>query len=408
MFIFEVKKKEWNKMLFIFMQNLYINLFLFYMFVFLFIGCNRQPSTENNKENEKYFANSDERSIKEKKEHLGIDVTVEHIRHPLYSDFDMDYNFCFKLDKQDYYDLWIEPTSTYYDNYIDGNRMEINDYQPIQNEYPILGCYLVNNTDFPLNIDKLVLDVSESEKDPLPYLYIYTSTSHSLSFSNENWENWGNAILEYKILKKNEVFEGEYNKKIEIPYFEDDYDINFIDDLIEMGYDVTTISKEIGKAVNSIKESGIWIEITDNNFEKWKVLFNPFEIGKYDEVGNVSKEDMYYGFARIFGQLSFANYPFNVKFKGRIILSTSTEYGAPDDIDDHFDVSLKPVGNNYVLRFPYVTSIAPGGNERINLRLKCPRSAIHHFKIKVENSNDIDISSKNIHLHYIKPRHGDI
>lgn len=77
-------------------------------------------------------------------------------------------------------------------------------------------------------------------------------------------------------------------------------------------------------------------------------------------------------------------------------------------MDDYFDVCLKPVENDYVLQFPYVTSIVPGGNERINLRLKCSRSAIHHFKLKVVNSNDLDISSKNIHLHYIIPRLGDL
>ncbi len=397
--------------LFTLLQSTYIKLYMLYLSVFLIIGCNGQTSTGSNVEDEGYLAHSEETIFEDNKEHLDVDVTVEHIHHPLYSDFNLDYNFSFKLDKQDNYDLWIEPTSTYYDNYIYGNRIEIDDYfQDIRNEYPILGCYLVNNTDSPLNIDKLVLDVSESKKDSLPYLYMYTSESqmNSLSFTNENWENWGKAILEYKILKKNETFNGKYNKKIEIPYFEDDYDINFIDDLIKMGYDISAISKEIGKEETSIKESGIWTEIKDNNFEKWKLLFSPFEIGKYNEMGNGSEEDVYYGFARIFGQLSFAQYPHKIKFKGKIILSTSNEYGAPDDIDDHFDVNLKPVGNNYVLRFPYVTSIAPGGNERINLRLKCPRSAIHHFKIKVGNSNDLDISSKNIHLHYLKPRHGDI
>ena len=121
---------------------------------------------------------------------------------------------------------------------------------------------------------------------------------------------------------------------------------------------------------------------------------------------NVKKS--YYGFARIYGQLAFAQYPLTIKFNGIIYLSSSTEMGAPDDVDDRFDVSLKPIGNNYVLRYPYVTSIAPGGNERINLRLKCSRSAIHHFKIKAINSNNLDISSKDIHLHYLKPRHGEI
>ena len=146
-------------------------------------------------------------------------------------------------------------------------------------------------------------------------------------------------------------------------------------------------------------------------------MFSPFEIGvnetyEIDENGKATKsideEAKYFGFARIYGQLSFSQYPLTVKFKGIIPLSTSGEYGAENAVDDRFDVILKPIGNDYVLRFPYVTTIAPGGNERVNLRLKCKQSAIHHFKINAVNSNDLDISSKNIHLHYINPRHSEI
>ena len=381
-------------------QNPYIWLFLCSMFVFLFTDCHRRSPIEDN--------GNKKRTLTEK-EHHGIDVTVEHIQHPSY-----DYNFCFKLDKQDESDLWIEPTSTYYDKYISDEPMEIPACRPfIHNEYPILGCYIVNNTDSPMSIDRLVLEVSKSEKDPLPFLYIFTDEEYrnSLKLYNEGWENWGKANLEYRILKRNEVFDGKYNKKKEIPYFEDDYQINLINDLLEMGYDVTAISKATGEEEESIKESGIWVEILDKNYDEWQTLCSPVEIGKYvpdDDSDDTDEEINYYGFARIYGQLTFAHHPLKVNFKGIIYLSSSGGGGAGDEIDDSFDVDLKPVGNDYVLQFPYVTSIAPGGNERINLRLKCSRSAIHHFKIKVVNSNDLDISSKNIHLHYIIPRDGEI
>ena len=217
-------------------------------------------------------------------------------------------------------------------------------------------------------------------------------------------------------MKKGEKFDGKYNKNRVIPYFEDDYELDLIDDLIEMGYNLEAISKTLGEEIDNIK-NGFWIQIPEEKFEEWKRLFSPFEIGineteEIDENGKTIKsfdeEAKYYGFARIYGQLSFSKYPLTVKFKGKIPLSTSGEYGAGNDIDDRFDVTLKPIGNDYLLCFPYVTTIAPGGNERINLRLKCEQSAIHHFKIKAVNSNDLDISSKNIHLHYIKPRHSEI
>lgn len=394
------------------MQKSYKGLFFCVLFISLCMSCRQQPKDQ---------VRSEENEVEDGKEHLGIDVTVEHTPYP--EDF-YEYGFCFKLDRQDESDLWVEPTSDYYDEYISGECMDLDvdwggySYNDIRNEYPIIGCHIVNNSDMTLSIDRLELNVSKSEEDPFPYVHIYTSDNmmNSICFTNESWTNWGKATLKYKILKKGEKFDGKYNKNRVIPYFEDDYELDLIDDLIEMGYNLEAISKTLGEEIDNIK-NGFWIQIPEEKFEEWKRLFSPFEIGineteEIDENGKTIKsfdeEAKYYGFARIYGQLSFSKYPLTVKFKGKIPLSTSGEYGAGNDIDDHFDVTLKPIGNDYVLRFPYVTTIAPGGNERINLRLKCEQSAIHHFKIKAVNSNDLDISSKNVHLHYIKPRHSEI
>ena len=403
--------------------NSFMRLLLCILFVFLCIGCRQQQPMAGNADDEKSQVQSEENEAEEEGEgRLSIDVTVEHTPYP--EDF-LKYDFCFKLGKQDKSDLWIEPTSRYYDDYISGECMDLDvDWggdknEEIRNEYPIIGCHIVNNTDLPLSIDRLELIVSKSEEDPFPYVHIYTSDNlmNSICFTNENWTNWGKATLKYKILKKGEQFDGKYNKKREIPFFEDYYELNLIDDLTEMGYNLEAISKTLGEEKDNIKD-GFWVQIPEEKFEEWKNLFSPFEIGvneiaeEIDENGKTTEtfdeEAKYYGFARIYGQLSFSRYPLTVKFKGKIPLSTSGEYGAGNDVDDRFDVTLKPIGTDYVLRFPYVTSIAPGGNERVNLRLKCKRSAIHHFKIKAINSNELDISSKNIHLHYIKPRHSEI
>ena len=100
------------------LQNPYVWLFMCSMFVFLFTDCHRQPSSENNENKKRTFS---------EKEHPGIDVTVEHIQRP-----SSEYDFCFKLDKQDESDLWIEPTSTYYDKYLSDERMDILDLLPVQ------------------------------------------------------------------------------------------------------------------------------------------------------------------------------------------------------------------------------------------------------------------------------------
>ena len=127
-------------------------------------------------------------------------------------------------------------------------------------------------------------------------MYIATEEAYSnqLAIANESWKDWGSATLRYKILRKGESFDGNYDKSTTINYKDGIQRIDFTDDLINMGYDYFLLAE------NVMSEGGNYINlnIDDENLENCKDYFNPFEIGSI--YGN-----SYGGFARIHASLKF-------------------------------------------------------------------------------------------------------
>lgn len=325
--------------------------------------------------------------------------------------YDYQYDISYKMSEYDDY-LSIDPTSYYYDLYTSGNRFEIPNIAFIEdvtewNIYPKIDCFIVNNTNSTLSINELTINVVSSEIDPLPYLYIASEEAYSnkLVIANESWDEWESAFLEYSILKKGENFNGVYSSKKVIPYFKDFYRIDFTQDLIAMGYDYAKV-KSLDDEEYEDACVGIWIN--KGNYNTYKDIFLPFEIG-IEYINNdgriIVDDDRYSGFARIYGKLSIPEKSFSNEFYGRINLSTNGEFGAGMDEDDSFDVELKPIGKNYKIKFPYITTIEPEDSERIGLTILCQKSSLHSITIEAVNDNGLNIKSKEIKLHYLNPKH---
>lgn len=328
--------------------------------------------------------------------------------------YDYQYDISFKMSEYDDY-ISIDPTSYYYDLYTSGNRFEIPNIAFLEdvtewNIYPKIDCFIVNNTNSTLSINELTINVVSSEIDPLPYLYIASEYAYTnkLVIANESWNEWESAILEYSILKKGENFNGAYNSKKVIPYFKDFYRIDFIQDLIAIGYDYTKVKSIDDREGN--EDEFVWLWINQQNYNAYRDIFSPFEIGiEYINKGGRKivddYENRYSGFARIYGKLSIPEKSFSNEFKGRINLSSTGEFGAGMDEDDSFDVELKPVGKNYKIKFPNITTIEPEDSERIGLTILCPKSSLHSMTIEAVNDNGLNIKSKEIKLHYLNPKH---
>lgn len=307
----------------------------------------------------------------------------------------------------------IEPCTPYYKKWMSANRMELDVLSELgycdDLDYPVLDFYIVNNSDKSIDITSLDFIVNRSTIDQLPYIYIchngyYTNMNpehadkqvayyNRLIMRNESWSNWGKMNLDYKILKRGESFDGKYNRRKVIPHFEDEYLVDFTSDFVEMGLDMKYLfehqySQEYAEMeVFSLREHSLQ--------EVLRILY-PFEVEE--------DEDMVYGFARIYGKISFTKSNFTKQFNG-VIYITPPGGGAADGYDDIFDVELKYEGSNYKYSYPYTTVLHPGDHERVKLKIKCPRSSNHRFFISINNDNGLVMRTKNIQMHYLNGRH---
>ena len=84
---------------------------------------------------------------------IPIDISLKHIQNP----DDQDYDLTYEIAEQDNDCIRIEPTSTYYDNYVSGVPFYIptcSYWDSETNEYPLLSCSIINNSNEDLSIDR--------------------------------------------------------------------------------------------------------------------------------------------------------------------------------------------------------------------------------------------------------------
>lgn len=352
----------------------------------LFVACGRSSEKQSN--------------IKD----LAVDSQTSEISVKLdYSNLRDESNLHFNLNDGNV--INIEPVSSKYETYKSGTDFEIEEVVVLNNDapsefidYPRLLCYITNNSKEDLSVSRLSVNVENSELDKFPYLTIAAPAAYSncIQLGNESWVNWGEATLEYTILKKGESFNGSYSESIKIPYFEHYYLIDFTNDLVSMGYDYNYVKSLDSSYSDEDPYNCICPRITDENLAS--SVFSPFEIC-YDG------EDWYNGFARVYCKLSFKGSKFSVKFHGNITLSTSGDFGAGMEEDDSFDVQLEPDKKNYQISLPYTTTISPGTTEMIGITLMAPKSSKHVFTIEAINDNNITVKTKPINLYFLYPRH---
>lgn len=283
-------------------------------------------------------------------------------------------------------EIVIDPCTPYYKEWMSSDRMTLKDDQGFCDmlDYPILDVYITNNTNQTINIKSLDIRITESSVDKIPYVYISNNFLNQFIIKNESWFDWGNIIIDYHIMKRNESFDGTYDRRKIIPYFEDEYIVDFTQDLIDMGLDMTFVNELYNDS---------WPN-TDYELSPHELLelLYPFEV----------EGDL--GFARIYGEISFTKSGLTKSFYGEICFYPLLG-GAEDDFDDIFDVELDYDRRDYIVRFPYSTTLKPGDNESVRLTLKCPRSSNHKFYISINNDNGLTMRTKDVMMHYLNGRH---
>lgn len=376
---------------------------LFFLFIVIFTACggNSPKTNSSNVQNDS-------------KKSVDLPIEIKVVRENK-SEKQRDY-LHFYLSNESDNDIYINPSSGYYDKYTSGQSFNLPEVAYISemggdgytenSEFLSTDYYIVNNTENALSINGLDIVVHKSEIDKFPYIHVASEEKYSntLVLANESWSNWESLSFRYKILKKDEDFDGNYQKEKQIEYFEDIKRIDFLPDLIEKGYDFETVKNKyksnlIEQGIHENKEDDcMCLNINNENFDQYANLFYPFEIGS-------AYEGEYYGFARICGEISFSESDFRISFSGKIFLSTQGGFGGGLDINDSYNVKLQSEGQDYIKHFPYITKIEPGGSERVNLTFMCSKSSNHIFFLRALNDNDLTIESKKIHFHFLLPKH---
>ena len=358
-----------------------------------------------------------------------------------------DRDMTFKIIKETEDTIYIDATSPYYDKYISGKRFRIPSVVygalALYDGYLKLQVDVVNNTSNRLDIEELSVNVVKSEPDTIPYLYICTSDDicNSITFANGSWFNWGGFTFSYSLLKENEHFNGVYQYKEHIDFFEEDTTLNLLPHLIEKGYDFRKICETLDKKFS--EEEYACICNPSYNFKRWymrvaddyydtteycepsryeciclpnrlvrdssslKSLFYPFHV-HIDEYFLDEDDSLFNGWAwataKLWGEIVFDNSKFKVRFIGDVTLATPCGFGAGAWENDRFNVALRTNDTNYILHYPYTTIIEPQGSEMVSLIIKASQSSNHTFNISLKNGDGLKIRSKNVSIHYLLPK----
>lgn len=301
-------------------------------------------------------------------------------------------------------EIFIDNDLEYYRNYMSGHRFIVprdNILCTEEIEYLTMNLDIVNNTNTTLNINELDIFVEESTPDTIPFIYIRTSNDRSnmISFINGSWFNWEGFTFMYRVLRKGETFDGNYNKSKHFTYFEDYCSVDLLPDMKELGYDFDGLleRKEISVEYNDYLNDGSYIVFPNI----WNAAFIQQAFSPFDIITNSWQEEE--GFAMLYGSIQFDCCDTKVDFIAEVSLF-GRDFGAVSYANDSFDVLLKSSGTNYEMRYPYSTIIEPYGAEMVKLIIVAETSSTHNFHVNIKNGNDMVIKTKDIHFHHFFPK----
>lgn len=331
----------------------------------------------------------------------------------------------------------IYPRNNYLSSYFNDNKIKIEDVPNwewlIETHNPMIDLKFINNTKETIIVNKIIVEVEESEKDTRPFIMLYEESgmTSGLALVNQSWEKWEYCDFRFSFGKNELDFNGtyKYHKRINefekltyfslVPYLEKS-GVNY-KKLIELPFVSATSIAEVGyedffkkeynmdelnciygvanteEEFNQLKE---FIPFVDGEFRE-KKIFTDFDEEKGDSVIH---ELFVVGTAYLHGELIFPNYPHPITVKGEVAI-TQAGGGAALWPNHQFDVELKTEGRNYTIELPKTLYMKPGDPERIALRISAPQSSIHKLKFRFSNINDMEIVSNPIKLDYFRLKH---
>lgn len=308
--------------------------------------------------------------------------------------------------------LCIYPYGEYVGDYYKNDSITITDPTFLiegedgftNSHYPTLDVTVVNNSDQTIVINELLIDVEESYITPNPFVIVEESGGQ-INFIDRGWQHWDSAILRFSLLGEDEVFDGKYKYERTISVTDT---VSMLPYIIDRGVDYNRLSGKIEMSsfdISDCRVPGWWPDPdSEPSYELLKQLLHPAILEKkehhyHDEEGRdeiyVTYQDPY---LILNGELTFDNNK-SYKVGGRIRVLSWEGYGAPGlDVSRVYNVKLKNEGVNYIIKYPVGHYLKAGDVDRIIIQLAADKTSYHRFRIKLDNINGAEISTRPINL----------
>ena len=273
--------------------------------------------------------------------------------------------------------------------------------------HPILDITLVNNSESTILVNELLIDVEESYIDKNPFV-VFREGSGIITIEDLGWRQWENAKFRFSLLPKNKPFNGKYKFERTIYPTEESMNIPMYDYFVKSGINfaklcsISFIHEEEDGKIPYWSEKGEPEEI-----DKFRKLLYPIELDeeKYEverekDGKKIIEEGVAYAdpYLVLHGELIFDN---GSRFKvgGTVRFITSEGWGATAlKCSRLVDVKLRTEGNNYTIKYPVSHYLRKGDVDRIAIQLDADKTSYHKFKVRLHNTNQIDIETKPIDL----------
>lgn len=280
-------------------------------------------------------------------------------------------------------------------------------------DYPSLDVAFVNNTSETQVVKEAVFEVSESVPDITPIIIFKDNNARmNLDIYNEGWGKVCNPVIRCNIFPTGVAYPERhpdppighipvaepYAHTFHLPHFEDFTTLELAETLSKLGVDLEAI-----RAARHLGQTPMVLYAMQHGLDT--VLYQHY--GRFPDLETGDAWALFPdGYAVLAGVIEYADEDgkgYSVPFRVRVFLF-QVKYDIPMPPSYTYNVMLEPQGKKYEVVCQAVHSLQKGEADRILIRVGCPRSATHCFRIRWRLNGDRELVSGPIKLKHFVPR----
>jgi len=313
----------------------------------------------------------------------------------------------------------VAPADSYLSAYFSGRKVEALVYGYYESPTfsvmpPTFDVRILNNSDRSVTVKEIALEVKTSRTEHKPIVIFISAANEfgKLRLINEGNNKIDEIAFEFDLYLSSDKLGSaspiSSGHRIELKNISDVATLDFRQLLGNSGVDVTFLGKEfekenpayprdkpkkfkaaLGPFVYSEKsEEGKRFSINDT-IDSWRDLqFQAYVSGRFKAISLYKGEQ----------------YTSKGEFGGAIPLTPPEGLGAGLETLEAFQVRLKSIGNDYLVRMPVSSYLKPFEAERFLFRVHSNQTSRHEFTVRVQLNDDEFLSSKPFKLFLFTPR----